>query len=135
MAVYETTIDVRTDDLGRSGHVNNAKFVAYSDLARDRYLAERHGCGLEDLSHAVVHLEIDYEGQLRSLTPITVGIDVADVGETSFTLTYEIRDGDRVAATLTTVAVVLDGENESMSIPESLREGLLSDREAGELLE
>ncbi len=60
---------------------------------------------------------------------------MADVGETSFTLTYEIRDGDRVAATLTTVAVVLDGENGSMSIPESLREGLLSDREAGEPLE
>ena len=129
MAAYETTIDVRTDDLGRSGHVNNAKFVAYTDLARDRYLADGHGYGPDDLRHLVVHLEIDYERELATLEPITVAVDVTDVGETSFTLAYELRtaDGD-VVATVTTVAVVVD--DGPTPLPEPLRDGLRDDLES-----
>ncbi|OLZ40539.1 thioesterase [Natrinema saccharevitans] len=128
MAAYETTIDVRTDDLGRSGHVNNSKFVAYTDLARDRYLAS-HGYGPDDLAHLVVRLEVEYERALASLTPVTVGIDVTAVGETSFTLEYELRDDDAVVATVTTVAVTVDGDGPT-PLPDSLREGLSADLEA-----
>ena len=124
MTTYETTIDVRTDDVGGGGHVNNSKFVAYTDLARDRYLEEVHGYGPRDLSHLVVHLEIDYERELTTIDPITVAVAATDVGETSFTLEYELRnaDGD-VVATVTTVAVVVD-EDGPTPLPESLREGL-----------
>lgn len=119
---YETTIDVRTDDLGRSGHVNNSKFVAYTDLARDRYLASL-GHGPDDLEHLVVHLEIDYERELRTLAPVTVAVDVTDVGETSFALEYDLRDGDGEAvATVSTVAVVVD--DGPTPIPGPLREAL-----------
>ncbi len=127
MAAYETAIDVRTDDLGRSGHVNNSKFVAYADLARDRYLAS-HGFGPDDLEHLVVRLEVEYERALASLTPITVGIDVTDVGETSFTLEYELRDEEGVVATVTTVAVTIDADGPT-PIPDSLRRGLEADHE------
>ncbi|ELY49334.1 acyl-CoA thioesterase [Natronolimnohabitans innermongolicus] len=128
MSHYETTIDVRTDDLGPSGHVNNSKFVAYTDLARDRYLASR-GYGPGELEHLVVRLEIDYERELGSLAPITVAVDVTDVGETSFTLKFELRDGEnRVVATVTTVAVVVD--DGPTPIPEPLREELTAGLEA-----
>ena len=119
---YETTIDVRTDDLGRSGHVNNAKYVAYTDLARDRYLASL-GYGPDALQHLVVHLKIDYERELRTLDPVTVAIEVTDVGETSFTLEYDLRDGDgETVATVETVAVVV--EDGPTPIPGPLREAL-----------
>ncbi|WP_455449454.1 acyl-CoA thioesterase [Natrinema thermotolerans] len=127
MAAYETTVDVRTDDLGRSGHVNNSKFVAYTDLARDRYLAS-HGYGPDELDHLVVRLEVEYERALASLDPVTVGIDVTDVGETSVTLEYELRDAEGVVATVTTVAVTVDGEG-SIPIPDPLRRGLEADLE------
>ncbi|OAQ54231.1 acyl-CoA thioester hydrolase [Natrinema mahii] len=127
MAAYETTIDVRTDDLGRSGHVNNSKFVAYTDLARDRYLAS-HGYGPDDLDHLVVRLEVEYERALASLTPVTVAVDVAAVGETSVTLEYELRDAEGVVATVTTVAVTVDAEG-SVPIPDPLRRGLEADLE------
>ncbi|QSW99563.1 acyl-CoA thioesterase [Haloterrigena alkaliphila] len=129
MAAYETSIDVRTDDLGRSGHVNNSKFVAYTDLARDRYLAAR-GYDPDDLEHLVVHLEIDYERGLGTLAPVAVGVDVADIGETSFTLEYELRDRENaVVATVTTVAVVVDDDGPT-PLPAPLREGLVADRES-----
>ncbi|MFC6766535.1 acyl-CoA thioesterase [Natrinema soli] len=128
MAAYETTIDVRTDDLGRSGHVNNSKFVAYTDLARDRYFAS-HGYGPDDSRHLVVQLEVEYERALTTLTPITVAVDVTDVGETSVTLEYELRDDDGAVAAVTTVVVTVD-EDGPAAIPASLRDELKADLES-----
>nr|WP_226042219.1 hypothetical protein [Natrinema sp. DC36] len=51
---------------------------------------------------------------------------MTDVGETSYTLEYELRNGDAAAATVTTVAVAVDADGPT-SIPDSLREGLEAD--------
>lgn len=121
---FETEIDVRTSDVGGSGHVNNSKFVDYMDLARDRFFESVSGYEPGDLEHVIASLELEFERELRSLDPVTVAVDVADVGRTSVTLDYEIRTDDAVVVTASTVAVVIDGVGSPTPIPEDLRASL-----------
>lgn len=124
MTAYETTIDVRTADIGRSGHVNNAKFVDYLDLARDRFFEEAHGYSPTEIRHVVAHLDLDFERELRSLDPVTIGVDIEDVGTTSVTLSYGVRSDGHTVATARTVIVVVEETGNPTPVPARLRDRL-----------
>lgn len=90
---------VRWDDLDAYRHVNNVTFLEYFEDARVD-LGRAAGLGREPHEGAVVvHQEIDYLQTLPFRTePVEIEVAVVAVGTSSFTLTYEVRDGDVVFA-------------------------------------
>jgi acyl-CoA thioester hydrolase len=126
---YETAIQVRFRDVDAMGHVNNAVYATYLEQARVDYYADVLGVGLDDIDTVLVNLEIDYRQPIELDDEVTVAMGLREVGESSVTAVYEVRAGDRVAATAETVQVYVDPEaGESRPLPEAWREKMLARR-------
>ncbi|OLZ41252.1 thioesterase [Natrinema saccharevitans] len=119
---YATEIDVRLRDIDFMGHVNNAIYATYLEQAREAYFRDVLGISLEETTTVLVSLEIEYERPIEADETVTVALRVAELGEASLPMTYEIRaDGER-AATARTVQVLADPEGEgSRPIPDDWR--------------
>ena len=78
---------------------------------------------LDRVPTVVRKLEVDYTGPIESGQTVGVDLRFAEVGETSFTVTYRITaDGDPVASA-ETVSVLLDVETgDPRSIPREWRD-------------
>ncbi|GAB3323769.1 acyl-CoA thioesterase [Haloplanus rallus] len=107
---YETEIRVRFRDVDAMHHVNNAVYATYLEQARVDYYADVLGVGLDDIDTVLVNLEIDYRSQIELDDTVTVAMGVRDIGKSSVTMGYEVRVGDRVAATAETVQVYVDSD-------------------------
>ena len=109
---YTSKVYVRWADLDAFGHVNNALYLTYAELARvdwgGRQFAPKEGSSVL-VEMTVAHSEVDY------LLPITkFGVDydvnlwVESIGNTSFTVAYEIVKDGVVYAKMKTVQVMID---------------------------
>jgi len=117
---YETELQVRFRDLDAMGHVNNAVYATYLEQARVDYYADVLGVGLDDIDTVLVNLEIDYRHEVTlDDGTVTVAMGVRSIGESSVVVGYELRAGDRVAATAETTQVYVDPEaGTSRPLPE-----------------
>ena len=118
---YETEIEVRYSDLDTFGHVNNAVYATYLELARVRYLQEEFDASAEEPNFVVAHLELDFLKPVAELTTVTVGVGVEDVGRTSFDLTYEVESDGSLAARGESTQVTVDGSGDPTPVPEEWR--------------
>jgi acyl-CoA thioester hydrolase len=118
---YETELQVRFRDLDAMGHVNNAVYATYLEQARVDYYDEILSVGLDDIDTVLVNLEIDYRHEVKlDDETVTIAMGVRDIGRSSVTVTYEVRAGDRVAATAETTQVYVDPEKGgSRPLPEA----------------
>ena len=109
---YTSKVYVRWADLDAFGHVNNAVYLTYAELARvdwgGKEFAPKQGSSVL-VEMTVAHSEVDY------LLPITkFGVDydvnlwVESIGNSSFVMVYEIRNGEELCARLKTVQVGVD---------------------------
>ena len=122
---FERTVDVRYQDHDTMGHVNNAVYVTYMEEARFDYLVERVGVDEDELNMVVAHLEVDFRRPVRYAREVDVAVSVADVGGSSFTMTYEVRDDEGVAVEGETVQVTLDPETgEPCPVPDEWRDAI-----------
>ncbi len=91
------------------GHVNNVVFLRYLEEARIDFLFRpdkdfRQGS-------VVARHEIDYKRQLvHRHRPVDIELWVTEIRAASFTLTYEVKDGDVVYVRASTVIVPFDFE-------------------------
>ena len=109
---FTSKVFVRWADLDGFGHVNNAVYLTYSELARvewggKQFAPKDPGSVLVEMT--VAHSEVDY------LIPITkFGVDydvnlwVENIGNTSFTVAYEVVKDGVVFAKMKTVQVMID---------------------------
>ena len=109
---FTSKVFVRWADLDAFGHVNNAVYLTYSELARVEWGGKQFAP--KDPSSVLVemtvaHSEVDY------LLPITkFGVDydvnlwVESIGNTSFTMAYEVTRDGVVFAKMKTVQVMID---------------------------
>ena len=127
---YETELQVRFRDLDAMGHVNNAVYATYLEQARVDYYADVLGVGLDDIDTVLVNLEIDYRHEVTLADEtVTVAMGVRSIGESSVVVGYELRAGDRVAATAETTQVYVDPEaGTSRPLPEDWVEKMESRR-------
>jgi acyl-CoA thioester hydrolase len=126
---YETELGVRFRDVDAMGHVNNAVYATYLEQARVDYYADVLGVGLDDIDTVLVNLEIDYRSEIALDDEVTVAMGIRDIGESSVTAEYEVRVGERVAATAETVQVYVDAdEGGSRPLPEAWVERMESRR-------
>lgn len=73
----------------------------------------------------IVHAESDYLAALAVGDPLTVELTCSRLGETSFTLSYEIRRNDEVVGRASTVHVCTDAKTKKKRVlPEELRAAL-----------
>jgi acyl-CoA thioester hydrolase len=126
---YYTPMTIRYGDMDTLGHVNNAKYLTYTEQARIAYFHER---GIWDgsvsrLGVIVAHISIAYKAPLTMQDgTIDLWTRVSRLGTKSFdieTLVMAQRDGQPLlAASATTVMVVFDyTANSSVALPDSWR--------------
>ena len=115
---HRVTIDVRFADTDAMGHVNNAVYLTYCEMARIRYWTDVTGEpiapgheGAESL--ILAEARITYRAPVFHGERVTVETRAMHIGRTSFTLEHRLTacapDGDpRVVATSDSIMVRYD---------------------------
>ncbi|WP_406459782.1 acyl-CoA thioesterase [Streptomyces sp. NBC_01622] len=100
---------LRWADMDAYGHVNNVVFLRYLEEARIDFLF-RPDKDFKQGSVVARH-EIDYKRQLvHRHAPVDIELWVTEIRAASFTITYEVKDGDHVYVRASTVIVPFDFE-------------------------
>ncbi|MEU0002799.1 thioesterase family protein [Streptomyces sp. NPDC006314] len=100
---------LRWADMDAYGHVNNVVFLRYLEEARINFLF-RPDKEFKQGSVVARH-EIDYKRQLvHRHEPVDIELWVTEIRAASFTLSYEVKDGDLVYVRASTVIVPFDFE-------------------------
>ena len=109
---HRTTLQVRFRDIDAFGHVNNAVFFSYVELARIRYLLDvlRPGTPFDRLPLILARVELDYRSPITFGEEVVVDTRVDRVGRTSFAMSHRMTAGPdaRLAADVHTVLVTYD---------------------------
>jgi acyl-CoA thioester hydrolase len=93
-------------DLDPFGHVNNAVYLSYFELARiSLWFALTGGSAPADIRFIMARAEIDYRAQL-GMEPIEVAVRIGEMRTSSFDTFYEIRRADGVVAATGKVVLV-----------------------------
>ena len=93
------------------GHVNNVVFLRYLEEARIDFLF-RPDKEFKQGSVVARH-EIDYKRQLvHRHAPVDIELWVTEIRAASFTITYEVKDGDQLYVRASTVIVPFDFETQ-----------------------
>ena len=100
---------LRWADMDAYGHVNNVVFLRYLEEARVDFLFRPDKTFRQ--GSVVARHEIDYKRQLvHRHEPVEVELWVTEIRAASFTLAYEVKDGDLVYVRASTVIVPFDFE-------------------------
>ncbi|MCD7440003.1 MULTISPECIES: thioesterase family protein [Streptomyces] len=100
---------LRWADMDAYGHVNNVVFLRYLEEARIDFLF-RPDKDFKQGSVVARH-EIDYKRQLvHRHRPVDIELWVTQIRAASFTISYEVKDGDEIYVRASTVIVPFDFE-------------------------
>jgi acyl-CoA thioester hydrolase len=113
MRTTATPVQIRFADVDRLGHVNNAFYLSYIELARMHYFEEAAGgIDWDRLGVIVARVEIDYLAPVLLDDKVHVKTWCSRTGTKSFDLSYSIMkstgSGDLEAARALTVMVCYD---------------------------
>jgi len=118
-------LDVRFRDCDSMGHVNNAVFFTYFEQCRLTFWRTITGEAAPLARVIVARAECDYRAPAYFGDQLEVGLDVGDVGGSSFVLLYELVNTatSRLLAQGRTVMVTYDyAAGKSTPIPPATRE-------------
>ena len=119
-------IEVRFRDLDALGHVNNAVYITYFEIARTHYWRELFGINsYEQYGFLVVRTECDYRSPAHFGETLLVGTRVSELRNSSFVIEHEVteRQGGRLVAEGKTVQVCYDPQQKkSIPIPPLVRQ-------------
>ncbi|MDQ3690088.1 MAG: acyl-CoA thioesterase [Chloroflexota bacterium] len=109
---HRTTLQVRFRDIDAFGHVNNAVFFSYVELARIRYLLDvlQPETGFDRLPLILARVELDYRSPITFGEEVLVETRVDRIGRTSFGMSHRmtIEADGRLAGDVQTVLVTYD---------------------------
>ncbi len=111
MSAHRYSCRVRFSDVDVYGHVNNVKYFEYYQEARLALLHSIVGDeGLGDFLVVVAQMNVDYRRPILFRTePYVVESRVTRVGNSSFAVSSDIKDGDTVLSRAESVLVTYDG--------------------------
>ncbi len=85
-------IEVRWRDIDALGHVNNAVYFTYFEIARTRYYEVVFGAGgIDDIDFLLASIRCDFLRPVGYGERLEVGIRIPWVGRTSYGFEYEAR--------------------------------------------
>jgi acyl-CoA thioester hydrolase len=124
---HRTTIQVRFRDTDAFGHVNNAVFATYVELARVRYLTEilQPEGPFDRMPLILARVEIDFRSPILFGEEVMVETRVDRIGRSSIGMGHRMTAGPdhRLAADVHSVLVTYDyGDASSIPVPEDWRE-------------
>jgi acyl-CoA thioester hydrolase len=113
-------IEIRWRDLDALGHVNNAVYFTYLEIARGRYMEQAFQTWtIHDVNFVVASIRCDFLSQVARRGAIEVGIRIPSVGKTSFDFEYDVRteaEGRAVARAYSTQVLFDFGRGEKIPI-------------------
>jgi acyl-CoA thioester hydrolase len=122
-------IFVRLTDIDILGHVNNAIYLTYFEIARMHYFAELVGNEWNWMEEGVVLVK----NEVEYLKPIVlndvpyVKVYLLQLGTKSFTLGYEITVNDHLVTKGSSVLVGFNSKTKStIEIPERMKEAIMT---------
>lgn len=124
---YTTKIPVRFRDLDALGHVNNAVYVTYLEIARVGYYREVTGQANPEIGLIIARIECDYRSPAFFGETVVVACGTTAIGNSSMTMAYRLTDeaSGRLIAEGKSVQVAFDyKENRPVPLPAELRQTL-----------
>ncbi|MBM3804666.1 MAG: acyl-CoA thioesterase [Acidimicrobiia bacterium] len=126
---FSTHFEVRFRDLDALGHVNNAVYLTYFEIARLQYWKKLFGSeALARYSFVVVRAECNYRSPALAGEMLQVFARVSELKRSSFIFQYEIVEGHsgRIVADGLTVQACFDPVvQRAKPIPHDLRDSIL----------
>ena len=123
---HRTSLQVRFRDIDAFGHVNNAVFFSYVELARIEYLLEvlRPDTPFDRMPLILARVELDYRSPIFFRETVVVDSRVDRIGRTSFDMRHRMTAGDeaRLVGDVHTVLVSYDyAASRPMPVPDEWR--------------
>jgi acyl-CoA thioester hydrolase len=107
---FITTDKVRYNDTDRQGHVNNAVFATFMELARVEVLHRPELDMREDgASFVLARLAIDYRAEVHWPGEVQIGTRVGRIGRSSIEFENAIFQHGKLCASGQAVVVLVDG--------------------------
>lgn len=113
-------IQVRFRDLDALGHVNNAVYLSYFEVARVAYFGRLERDWLEKGHFILARAEVDFLRPILLGDAVEVGVRVVRLGRSSFDMEYLLRANGEAAARGKTVQVWLEG-GKPAPLPQAIR--------------
>ena len=124
---FTVEIEVRFADLDAYGHVNNACFLTYLEIARVKGFHQNFVDFMDKgLYFVVARVSCDYKKPILLDDRVIVDFEIPKFGRVSFDVLYELHNGaGTIFAKAKTTMVTLDSQTKkTMSIPASVIEAL-----------
>jgi acyl-CoA thioester hydrolase len=123
---HRTTLQVRFRDIDAFGHVNNAVFFTYVELARIRYLLDvlEPAEPFERMPLILARVELDFRSPIFFGDEVNVASRVERIGRSSFDMRHRmtVRDAERLVGDVHTVLVTYDyAASAPMRVPDDWR--------------
>ncbi len=130
---FSTPVQVRFRDTDAMGHVNNAVYLTYLEIARTAYWDRLFAIpSYNEVDFILARVEIDFVAPVKVQHECTVWIRVNEIGKRSFRFAYELYAGDRLAVRAESVQVMYDYAAErSKPLSEAQRAAILAFEEPG----
>jgi acyl-CoA thioester hydrolase len=120
--VHRMPVQLRFGDTDMFGHVNNAAFASYTELARLRFL---EALGHPPAGLILARLALDFRRQLHFGDELELETFVTRIGTTSFSLGQRLlRGGESVCDADSVVVCFVYRLQRPVPVPEALREAL-----------
>jgi acyl-CoA thioester hydrolase len=127
MEGFRLTVDVtpRFRDTDAMGHVNNAVYLTYFEVARMAYWRALTGsASYGQVPFILAHTTVDFRSPALVNEALVVGIRVPRIGRSSFDCAYrvETKEGARLVCEGRSVQVIYDyAKGASYPVPDDLR--------------
>lgn len=128
---YKTPIPIRFSDIDAVGHVNNAIYLTYFEIARLNYWREIINWNLRENGVIVGRSEVNYLKPITLDDEIVCYVRTTRIGNSSFDMMHLLArvtpNGEEICTTGKTVCISYDYSlNKSVSIPLKEREKMIA---------
>ena len=126
--MFTWDLRVRFVDTDASGRIHYASMFRYFEAAEFEFLRHRGATYNDFPDHGFprVRVECDYKGATKNDDLLRIGVEVAHVGNSSFTYSFQAtsQDGGAIAKGKITVVCLAKANGRPTAIPDALREAL-----------
>jgi acyl-CoA thioester hydrolase len=121
-------IHPRFRDTDAMGHINNAVYITYLEVARQEYWRRLdHVADYGQVPFILAHVTVDFRSEALVSEALTAAIRCEWIGQKSFAFAYEIRErgSGRLVVEATSIQVCYDyASKQSIPMPADLRRKL-----------
>ena len=119
---YRTSVPIRFSDMDAFGHVNNAVYLTYFEIARSNYWREIVQWNWDETGIILGRSEINYLKPITRHDQIACYVRTTRIGNSSFDVMHVLvkltTNGEEICTTGKTVCISYDyGANKSVRIP------------------